>query len=103
MYLVATMMMVAAAARATSSGNSNAAALCDIAGLQMSASADGELQLLLCGDTYSVRTHFSYPMMGAGQWNSFGPPVANLTGSGGPRSWTVNTTQSGVSRTRSRL
>jgi hypothetical protein len=78
----------------TSSAASNPAA-CDVASLTVVApSTGGGLELGLCGDTFSVRSQFSYPgmMNTGGAWNTFG-------GSGGAPSWSVTTKGGGLAWT----
>ena len=44
----------------------HAAGSCDLSTLRVSATDSGEVHVALCGDTYSVVSHFSYPLMEAG-------------------------------------
>lgn len=47
--------------------------ICDIIeNVQVAVASDGGLKITLCGDSYTVTSHFSYPMMRDGRWSGFG-------------------------------
>ena len=60
--------------------------VCDIETVQVSVAHDGGLTISLCGDSYTLASHFSYPRMEPGRWNGFGATRPSA-------SWTVHAPQ----------